>query len=275
MEKIINLKEFVNNISVQWFVNFFMKKINLIKNNFLDENNGETIGFKPNINVANFYLTTIKEELDNIKDYNTMQKFLKKHNFYKLKNDDLKMFSDQASSEIMETLDKDGKNLEEKLTELIIKMQINNISKNLSNSISIFKILLKKLGEETLINEIDFDDVTYLINNSYNESLERFKNWSLQNSKQSINYQEELKILDSDVDFDKKREASEIIEHYFNSIISNDIDDNEINDFSSVTDINKSKIVVFNKGIMSCEELCSKINLISYLFKNENNLFKR
>ncbi|ASP28272.1 hypothetical protein SCORR_v1c05000 [Spiroplasma corruscae] len=275
MENKLRLKEFIDNIAVTWFKEYFLKKINSIKNNFLDETGSELVGFKPNINVANYYLNFVKDDLNDIDDFDTLQSFIKKHNFYKINADDLKIFSEEASNEIIETLDKEGKNIEEKITELIIKMQINNITKNLGNSIVVFKNILNKLGDESIIGEIDFSDFKYIVDNSYKESLESFKKWSNQNKKQSINYLDELKVLESNVDFDKKQEASEIIEHYFNSIISGEIDDSEISNLSNSQNVNNSKIVIFNKGIMSCEELCSKINLISYIFKNENNLFKR
>ncbi|AKU79747.1 hypothetical protein [Spiroplasma turonicum] len=270
-----NLIEFIDEISAKWFKDYFIKKINLIKSNFLNDNESDLGGFKLNMSVANFYLNSIKTDLEEIKDYDSMQKFVNKHNFYKMKTDDLKLFSEEASEEIAETLDKEGKNIEEKITELIIKMQINNITKNLGNSTKLFNSILNKLGNETSINDIDYEDLKYIIESSYNESLELFKSWSNQNKKQSINYEEELKVLESDDDFIKKLEASEIIEHYFNSIISSEIDDSEISDITNIKNVDNNKIIIFNKGIMSCEELCSKIDLINYLYKNENNMFKR
>ncbi|AGR42111.1 hypothetical protein [Spiroplasma diminutum] len=274
MENINNFKNYIDEISVNWFKKFINEKIDSFRNGFLEDNDQGFGDFTPDINVTSYILNKVKIDIENIKQYNEIKNFISKYSL-KIKNkDDLISAGDAAQLELLETIEKNPNNIQEKITELIMKMQINNITKNLDKSLKILESLLNKLGEETLINEIEYEDLQYILESNLEKTLEKLKKWNIENPKQSDFYKEEMKIVENDPDFEKKREASEIIEHYFGNIIGQEIDEEEMEGLN-VQNINeRSKIVIFNKGIMISEELRGKIELISQIYKNSNQFKK-
>ncbi|WP_339020144.1 hypothetical protein [Spiroplasma endosymbiont of Atherix ibis] len=269
-----NLKEYIDKISVDWFKKFIIQKIDNFKSSFLDDNDPGFGSFSPDINVTSYILNNIKSDIEEIKEYNEIKNFIEKYSLNIKNSDDMKNIGGAAQLELFEIIQKNPNNIQEKITELVIKMQINNIIKNLSKSLNIVDNLMSKLGEDTLLDEIEYEDLKYILEVNLKKTLKKFKIWNIENQKQSDFYKEEMKIVENDPDFDKKREASKIIEHYFENIISQEINENEISEIN-VEKINEnSKIIVFNKGIMISEELRGKIELINQIYQN-SNLFKK
>ncbi|WP_338984263.1 hypothetical protein [Spiroplasma endosymbiont of Diplazon laetatorius] len=274
MQNTNNFKEYIDNISIKWFKQFLNEKIDNFKSGFLEDNDQGFGDFTPDVNVTNYILNKVKLDIDEISQYSEIKAFISKYSLNIKGNDDLKNIGDAAQLELLETIQKNPNNIQEKITELIMKMQINNITKNLDKALNVMDSLLSKLGEDTLIEEIEYEDLQYILESNLEKTLEKLKKWNVENPKQSDFYKEEMQIVESDPDFDKKREASEIIEHYFANIIGQEIDENEIEGLN-VEDINeKSKIIVFNKGIMISEELRGKIELINQIYKN-SEIFKK
>ncbi|AGR41145.1 hypothetical protein [Spiroplasma taiwanense] len=269
MKKITTLKEFINNISGQWFKDFFLEKVDSLRLGFL-ENSDQTFGdFKPDIKIMNYILNGIKESVANIDSLEELKAFIAKYSFNNNAKGNLKIIGDEIQSELIETLNKNPNNIQEKITEIIIKMQINNITRNIKYSVDTLETLLSKIGEDTLIEDVLLEDIEYIINENYKISLEKLKIWSKQNPIQSKNYEDELEILESDKSFIEKKMASEIIEHYFNTIIGADIDENEITNLNPQNLNSNSKIIIFNKGIMICDELYSKLSLINKMLESK------
>lgn len=274
MKEANKFKQYIDEISVKWFKKFLTEKIDNFKTGFLDDKDQVFGDFAPDSNVTSYILNKVKGEIANIKKYTDVKDFIANYNLNIRNNDDLKSAGNAAQSELLETMQKNPNNIQEKITELIMKMQINNITKNLNKSLNIIDSLLSKLGEDTLIEEIEYDDLKYILESNLEITLDKLKKWSVENPKQSDFYKEEMKIVESNTDFEKRREASEIIEHYFVNLIGQEIDEKEVENLS-IDDIDeKSKIIIFNKGIMLSEELRGKIELISSIYKS-SDIFKK
>ncbi|AUB31545.1 hypothetical protein [Spiroplasma floricola] len=269
-----NLKEYTDEISVKWFKKFIIEKIDNFKLSFLDDNDPGFGSFSPDVNVTSYILNNIKLEIEEIKKYEDIKKFIEKYSLNIKNGDDMKNIGADAQLELFEIIQKNPSNIQEKITELIMKMQLNNIIKNLSKSLNIIDSLMSKLGEDTLLAEIEYEDLQYILEANLKKTLKKLEIWNMENPKQSDFYKDEMKIVENDPDFEKKREASKIIEHYFENIIGQEINENEIDEIS-VEKINEnSKIIIFNKGIMISEELRGKIELIDQIFKS-SKVFKK
>ncbi|AUM62650.1 hypothetical protein [Spiroplasma monobiae] len=269
-----NFKQYIDEISTDWFKKFINEKIDIFRNGFLEDNDQGFGDFKPDVNVTSYILNKVKADIESISNYNEIKKFISKYSLNVDGKEDLKSAGDAAQLELIETIQKNPDNIQEKITELIMKMQINNITKNLEKSLNVIEILASKLGEDTAIEDIEYEDLIYILDNNLQKSLDKIRRWNLENPKHSEFYEEEMKILESDADFDKKKEASEIIEHFFSNVIGEEIDEKEMEDIDVENLNERSKIIVFNKGIMISEELRGKIELISIIYKN-SDLFKK
>ncbi|ALD66405.1 hypothetical protein [Spiroplasma cantharicola] len=274
MQNTNSFKTYLDDISVKWFKNFIVEKVENFRNGFIEDNEPGFGDFTPDLNVTSYILSKVKTDIETISKYSDIKDFIEKYSLNIKNNDDLKNIGSAAQSELLETIEKNPNNIQEKITELIMKMQINNITKNLNKSLKIIETLLNKLGEDTLLNEIEYEDLEYILQKNLEKTLKKLKEWSAENPKQSEFYKEEMDIVSNDPDFQKRKEASEIIEHYFGNIIGQEIQENEIEELS-VENINEnSKIIVFNKGIMISEELRGKIELINCIFKNSKEFKK-
>ncbi len=274
MQNSNNFKKYLDEISVKWFKNFIIEKIESFRNGFIEDNDPGFGDFTPDLNVTSYILNNVKTDIETISKYSDIKEFIEKYSLNIKNGEDLKSIGNAAQSELLETIEKNPNNIQEKITELIMKMQINNITKNLDKSLKIIETLLNKLGEDTSINEIEYEDLEYILQKNLEKTLKKLKQWNLENPKQSDFYKEEMAIVENDPDFQKRKEASEIIEHYFGNIIGQEIEENEIEGLS-VENINEnSKIIIFNKGIMISEELRGKIELISCIFNNSKEFKK-
>ncbi|QHX36654.1 hypothetical protein [Spiroplasma sp. BIUS-1] len=274
MQNSNNFKEYIDQITVGWFKKFINQKIDNFKTGFLDDTDIGFNDFTPDVNVTSYMLNKIKLDIEKLNEYSEIKEFISNYSLNIKNNDDLESVGNSAQMELFEALQKNPNDIQEKITELIMKMQINNITKNLNKALNVIDSLLSKLGQDSSLDEIDYEDLEYILQSNLDISLEKLKRWSVENPKQSDNFKEELQILESDPDFEKKREASEIIEHYFANIIGQEIDEDEMENIN-VNNINeKSKIIVFNKGIMISEELRGKVELINQIYKN-SDVFKK
>ncbi|QGS51922.1 hypothetical protein [Spiroplasma tabanidicola] len=258
------LQDFVNSVSQEWFKKFFTERLDLLKNGLLDSNQ-EFIGdFTPDVTVMNNILTNIRKQVGELKTHEQINNFIRKNSL------ELKVngyFNSDVQNDLITTIKDNPTNIQEKITELIIKMQIGNIVKSGAIALEINNVLLQKLGNDTKFNDIDEDDITYILNMEILKSVDKLKKWSDQNPAQAENYQEELKVLINDADLNNKLEACEIIEHYFETIIGNDIKEEDIKNLDPKDIKETSKIVVFNNGVTIAEEVAAKINL-STIFRN-------
>ncbi|QBQ07684.1 hypothetical protein SGLAD_v1c04850 [Spiroplasma gladiatoris] len=262
------LQDFVNNVSQEWFKKFFIDKLDLLKNGLLEAQQDFIGDFIPDVNVTNQLLANIKKQVSELKTHDQIDNFIKK-NSLQLKVDG--GFNSEIQSELLNTIKENPTNIQEKITELIIKMQIGNIVKSGSKALEINAILLNKLGNDTSFSEIDREDITYILDTEISKSVEKLKNWSSQNPEQAENYEEELKILLSSDNSEKKEEACEIIEHYFETIIGNEIEEEDLQKLNPDDMDEKSKVIIFNDGVMIAEEVSAKIRLSSIFKKILNN----
>ncbi|AHI52877.1 hypothetical protein [Spiroplasma culicicola] len=253
------LQEFTFSNSIKWFKEFFSNKLDELKSGLLEAPEHEMMGdLNLDVTTLNTIFSNIKQSLSEINNFKDLEDFIEEHTIKIQQGQDEQI---SLQNELVDAIKENPSNIHEKITEIIFKMQVGNIVKTCSKALEISRNLNNKLGIDTSFSEIDIEDINYIIDTELSKSADRLKNWSTQNPNQAENYKDELKILLSDEDIKAKKDAIEIIEHYFSTIIGNEIDDEEISNLTPGAIDKNSKIVIFNQGIIICEELYSKIHL--------------
>ncbi|QEH61836.1 hypothetical protein SCHIN_v1c06390 [Spiroplasma chinense] len=269
MEKYKQFSDFINTVSEKWFKSFFLGRLDELKNSLLDSNT-EIIGdFKPDLSTLNKIFANTKVEIEGFKTLEEINEYISTN--FSISDDKDGTMPSTIQTELVEAIKENPTNIHEKITELIIRMQVTTIVKNCHKALKLCDNLNGKLGSTTDFKDIDKEDVYYILNSDVAKIVNNLKNWSTQNPKQAENYENELKILmDEESSIQEKKDASDIVEHYFSTIIGNEIDDEDINDLAPDKINENSIILIFNKGITICDEMVAKIDL-THLVHEELN----
>ncbi|AOG60541.1 hypothetical protein SHELI_v1c05900 [Spiroplasma helicoides] len=255
------LQDFIDIISQQWFRKFFNDKLDELKNGLMEGTNDTfRTEFIPDIELMNQTLVSLKKQAEQLLTMKEITEFIDK-NSLKQRSKDNKIANIALDEELINSIKENPDKVAEKITELIIKMQIGNILKSSSKAFSMIDSLLNKLGKDTIFSDIDREDVYYILQTEILKSVDKLKEWSINNSKMSKNFEEELIILMSNSKFSIKEDAIEIITHYFDNVINNELTESEIAVMSKPEGKEAAKIINYNKGVVICEELTAKIQL--------------
>lgn len=256
------LNEFTNNVSSQWFKNFFTTKMDELKVGFFDVGTDEDADFTPNLATLNKIFTNLKKDVKIIETFEEVNSFIDK---MILKTADGKedVRGNTLQNELIEAFKTNASDINEKVTEVIVKMQLGSISKSTQKALKVIEVLKNKLGKDTIFEEIEREDIEYILDSELKTSIDKLLHWSTIHPTHAENYKEELDILQNHNNGIKDRnEAATIIAHYFGTIIGNEIDQFDIEELNTGVIDKRSKVVIFNQGISICDEICAKIDLI-------------
>lgn len=254
-------KDFIAEISKNWFINYFSKKINFLRNQILEERSDE-ITFTTkilDISTIDKLIIEMKENMKKLNNYNDIVIFIEK---YTSKKEDIQktinnQYKNTAFSDGVDT------STQTRLTELLIKEHISEIFKMIKKAFMVVTNIVQKLGENTDIYEIELNDVEYMLNKSIELEVSVLNEWANKNKKESANFLEELKILQSSESILKKADASHLIEHYFINIFSNDLDIENLLINDAVT---TEKIKNISNGVKISELLLTKTSLCEDIY---------